>query len=135
MRWYKSKTEFNKQEQTIKTLIEELLVSDNTVIEIDFINAKFDLYNEEEKTSVAIDSIGVKVDIVKEDEIKLKVIALDSKMTDNQLTILKNLVAEEATKRREKKRSMTFLSRTNALNDTINSLKNKNGTTDNTKRN
>lgn len=129
MGWFKSKVEFAEgDETTVKVLIESLLLSPKTIIEIDFTNAKFDLYNEEEQTSVAIDSIGVKVDIVKEDEVKLKVIALDSKFTDTQISHLKDLVAKEATIRRENKRKKKFLNRTTALLETINSLKGKNGT-------
>jgi len=134
MAWFKTIVNFTEEENTIKTLIEELLKSPQTIIEIDFINAKFDLYNIEEKTSIAIDSIGVKVDIVKQDEEMLRVIALDNKMPDTKLTFLKNLVAKEASIRREENRKNKFVNRTKALAETINSLKEKNNEKINTNR-
>lgn len=133
--WFSKEIKFDEQESMIKELIRSLLTRPKTIIEIDFTNAKFDLYNDEDKTSVAIDNLGVKVDIIKIEDNVQKIIAWDVKMTDNQLTVLKNIVAKEATIRREAHRNETFLNRIEALKETINTIISRNETPNNTERN
>lgn len=117
--WLKSSPKFDSQESEIVNLVDALLSTDKTVIEIDFTNATFGLYNESDGVSFFIDSVGVKVD-VKQSE---KVIALDQKMPEKNLNHIKDMISSEASKRRIEKHNKTFLNRINILSEISKNMK------------
>lgn len=111
--WLKNTPKFDSQESEIVNLVEALLSTDKTIIEIDFTNATFGLYNESDGVSFFIDSVGVKVD-VKQTE---KVVALDQKMNEKNIDHIKNMISAEASKRRIEKHNKTFLNRIGLLSE------------------
>lgn len=120
MTWFKTKVKFDEQEIAIKGLIESLLSTYDTIIEIDFENATFQLYNNKRGCSFYIDSIGIKLDVKNE----TKTMALDQKMAEQNLTFFKNIISKEATKRRIEKHNNTFLNRINMLEEVKNLIEN-----------
>lgn len=126
MSWnpFKSNPKFDKQELKIKNTIESMLSTLNTTIDIDSINMTFTLLNSISKCNIHVDSVGIKVDINHPD----KLLALDVKLEADKLTFFKNLIAQEASKRRQKQVEDVFLNRMDALEEVITHIKNENTT-------
>lgn len=130
MSWniFKTKINFDEQEIVIKETIESMLSTMETVIDIDSINMTFTLLNAKNNCNIHVDSIGVKIDIKQPD----KLVALDAKMESEKLTFFKDLIAQEASKRRIKQVKDVFLNRMSTLKEVSKEI--KNGTT-NSERN
>lgn len=117
MSWFKSKEKFNEEDLKVKEVVELMLNSEETLIEVNprTVGLEYIISNERNQYYLIIDSVGVKI--------SNHTFSRDMRMVPKNLDVLKELVRKEATKRMNAKKEVIYQNGVDLLNKIILNLK------------